>query len=102
LFSKVYSLGHSSLALPDGKYAVKVIENTASEIHATSAAVHEAEILGLASGCKYVMAIYGVFLAADAALIVMEQCECSLYDQLRTMGNAPSWERTPSSAQQEP
>ncbi|CAE8587173.1 unnamed protein product [Polarella glacialis] len=88
-FSKVYSLGQNSLALPDSKYAVKVSQNRTSQLEATSAAVREAEILGLASGCRNVMAIYGLFLASDAELLVMEQCECSLYDQLTVLGPAP-------------
>ncbi|CAE8630268.1 unnamed protein product [Polarella glacialis] len=53
---------------------------------ATSAAVREAEILRLVSGCKNVMAIYGLFHASDAELLVMELCECSLSDQLTLTG----------------
>eukprot|EP00442_Polarella_glacialis_P008842 CAMPEP_0115118384 /NCGR_PEP_ID=MMETSP0227-20121206/44461_1 /TAXON_ID=89957 /ORGANISM="Polarella glacialis, Strain CCMP 1383" /LENGTH=422 /DNA_ID=CAMNT_0002519647 /DNA_START=191 /DNA_END=1460 /DNA_ORIENTATION=- len=88
-FSKVYSLGQNSLALPDSKYAVKVSQKRTSQLEATSAAVREAEILGLASGCQNVMAICGLFLASDAELLVMEKCECSLYDQLTVLGPAP-------------
>ncbi|CAE8707677.1 unnamed protein product, partial [Polarella glacialis] len=35
------------------------------------------------------MAIYGLFRTQDAELIVMEQCECSLYDQCTSMGPLP-------------